>query len=183
MTIKEIELNCITYGKGNKFNTNLFKNIRNNKKHNKPLYGLWASPMYSQFGWIHFCKKYCFYERDFNTSFKFKLKGKILIIDNENDLKEIEWVSVNYIHIDIQEYFNLNHTSKNKHIKDIKLKGKMPAPNYEKIKNKGIDAIYLTDNGVKKCTKIDSGEHGKNLIGWDCESIFVMNKNCIYPEK
>lgn len=46
---------------------------------------------------------------------------------------------------------------------------------FECLVNKGIDAIFLTDKGQGD-TRLS---HPKNLYGWDCECVLVMNKDCI----
>ena len=46
---------------------------------------------------------------------------------------------------------------------------------FEQIRSAGIDAIYLTKSGVNNTMY----SFPKNLYGWDCESVLVINKKSI----
>lgn len=52
-------------------------------------------------------------------------------------------------------------------------------PDFEAMIRSGIDAIWLTPKGERE-TRFS---HPKNLYGWDCESVLIMNPNGISPEK
>ena len=48
-------------------------------------------------------------------------------------------------------------------------------PDFEKMMKSGIDAIWLTENG-QWATRMS---RPRDLYGWDCETVFVMNPKCI----
>ncbi|MHA1757370.1 MAG: hypothetical protein ACTSVV_11410 [Promethearchaeota archaeon] len=116
----------------------------------KPIGGLWASPLNSEFGWKDWCKAEMS-KRECNpyNAFYFKLKenAKVYIIDSFKDamncilMKGIN----NKLHID-----------------------------YEAMSRK-YDAIFLTVKGEKE-TRFSKP---LSLYGWDCESILIMNPDCI----
>jgi len=119
----------------------------------KPLGGLWTSPYHSKYSWKHWCKA----ENSHNS-----LKGytrilititedNMLIIDKEEDLKKFPMIqppnpSYPYHYI-----------------------------NFEKLKEDGIDSIYLTEEGVWE-TRFS---HPISFYPWDCETVLIMNERCI----
>ncbi len=144
-----MKLDLITYGCGNKFDRNKFKKIENQATFNKPKGGLWASPIKTNYGWNEYCKQGEFV--GFSSSFEFLFKGNILIIDNELDLKNIDWLN---------DEFDIY-----KALRGI---------NFKKMLNKNIDAIYLTAKGEEETKFTDPG-----LYGWDCECVLIMNVDTI----
>ena len=52
-------------------------------------------------------------------------------------------------------------------------------PDYEAMITDGVDAIYLTERGQRET----SYSVPANLYGYDCESVLVMNPDCIEVEQ
>lgn len=50
-------------------------------------------------------------------------------------------------------------------------------PLFEPLVKRGIDAIHLTVRG-ESATRYS---HPYNLYGWDCETVLVMNRDCLTP--
>lgn len=53
----------------------------------------------------------------------------------------------------------------------------MGGPAFEAMIAKGIDAIHLTVRG-QEATRFSQP---RNLYGWDCETVYVMNPQCLKP--
>lgn len=47
----------------------------------------------------------------------------------------------------------------------------MQYPDFEAMQNSGVDAIWLTERGQSQTRYLP----GRNLYGWDCECVLVMN--------
>ena len=88
--------------------------------------------------------------RDLKTSFNFIYTGYTLVIDCLEDLNKIKWIPFRGCDF-------------------IKI------PDFEDLINRGFDAIHLTGDGEIK-TRLT---HPLNLYGWDCETVFIMNKERI----
>lgn len=86
---------------------------------------------------------------DLSTAFSFIYDGNTYIIDNEDD----------FYGMDILTYSKLNITY----------------PDFEKLFKDGYDAIHLTANG-EQVTRFNMP---MTMHGWDCETLFVMNHECI----
>ncbi len=144
-------LTVIHYGNF-KYITRKFKKIEN-KFWVKPDGGLWTSPINSEYGWKHFCDSEQFRECDEKNSFKLKFKSgtKIAVIDSGSDLNKMP----------IQDCLQINFF---KYI------------DFELLVKSGIDAIWLTAKG-QWATRFSQP---LNLYGWDCDTVFIMNKNCCY---
>jgi hypothetical protein len=140
----------IHYG-SNKFDPNKFIPIKN-QGWVKPMGGLWTSPVKSDYGWKDWCTIEEFRECDINNSFTVYLKedSKILIIDSYDDLSKIPTIELS------GNYFD-------------KL-----LPDFEKL-SLMYDTIWLTTNGQYKTRNTKP----LNLYGWDCESVLILNPNCI----
>ena len=121
----------------------------------KPKGGLWTSPVNSKEGWKNWCHSEEFRVCKESNSFKLKFfnNTKILIIETLDDLK------------------NLLRTHSN-------FSGFKSYIDYEKLVNDGIDAIWLTAEGQWD-TRLS---HPVDLYGWDCETVFIMNKKCCFEE-
>jgi hypothetical protein len=50
---------------------------------------------------------------------------------------------------------------------------------FEGMKGNGIDAIWLTEAGQWETRHT----YPRNLYGWDCETIFIMNESCVKSTK
>jgi len=144
-------MNLIHYG-ATTFDPSLFEEISNREMtRNKPKGGLWTSPVDSEYGWKEWCKDENFRDCSKDESFIISLKEDthILEINNRIDLEEFEWI-IN------AEWDWLNGID------------------FEELKSR-YDAVHLTDTG-QWATR---GYGEKNLYGWDCESVLILNKECI----
>jgi hypothetical protein len=87
----------ISYGT-DRFDENNFRQpIFNSSRvliNNKPVGGLWASPIDAKYGWVDFCDCNAFHLKTLAKHFLFKLKpeSKIYVIDNYDDLKKISTI-------------------------------------------------------------------------------------------
>lgn len=80
------------------FDPSLFVKIRNNSPWNKPIGGLWASPVNATFGWKDWCEAEEFRECIENNSFKFTLPGaNVLTINSVEDLRKAPTLDYNGI--------------------------------------------------------------------------------------
>jgi len=119
----------------------------------KPIGGLWCSPVDSKFGWRDWCK--CESYDSIDSKHKVILDVDIshfIIIDKQEDTNKLIWHEV------IREHYAIN---------------------FEKMKEKGINGIYLTEEGQYNTRYI----YPKGLYGWDCESIVILNESSIISAK
>lgn len=115
--------------------------------------GLWTSPVDSKRGWSDWCRMEDYGECNENNSFTLCLKegARILVIDSMSDLMKAPlWVS---------NRFN------NKYL------------DFELISEQ-YDAIWLTDKGQEETHY--SRPTAVDLYGWDCESVLILNADCVY---
>lgn len=150
--IKTILLELITCGLGNHLKVNLIQPIKNDFV--KPKGGLWASPIKTRYGWKEWCKQENFGK--LSSNFTFIFQGQILKIDSEKDLNDFLWKEKDK---NIPDLFNY-------------------IPDFETMNLNGIDAIWLTEEGQWK-THLSLP---KNLYGWDCECVLIMNPSGIIKE-
>ncbi len=137
-----MELHLITYG-ADQFDSNLFQPIQNDFI--KPIGGLWASPVNSEYGWIDWCKTEIFNYKSgkgLGINFSFFYSGNIFVIDSLADVVEMPWQ-----------------------------KNIIMTPDFEKMVINGIDAIFLTEKGQIE-TRLS---YPYSLYGWDCECVLIMN--------
>lgn len=142
----------ITYGNGDFFDINKFRPIKNDLYCNKPNGGLWASPINSTYSWKDWCIENEF--GDLSSNFKFTITGNIFKITNQNSFNQLPLVSEEisgYSIIIVSALYN------NQLI------------DFETATNSGIDAIWLTEDAIR-CREVH---------GWDCESVLILNPNCI----
>ena len=120
----------------------------------KPIWGLWTSPIKSNWGWKDWCLAENFRTCDDSDSFnlRFKEGSKILVIDSLQDLEKLPKYKVEYTERFSKEY-----------------------PDFELL-SKECDAIWLTEKGQTE-THLS---HPLSLYGWDCESILILNTDCCY---
>ena len=144
----------VHYG-SNEFNPLYFTPIRNRLLFNKPEGGLWASPCNSEWSWYEWCKSEGFNLEKLDRYFVFSIKkqSKFLVIKSHNDLVKLK---ENELCLD---YSSTYPFTKN----DFYL-------NFEKIVDLGYDAIlvYIRDLTIYM-----------DLYGWDCDSLLVLNPDCI----
>ena len=149
--IRDLSLELVTYGKGPRWNKNLFIPIVN--RWVKPRGGLWCSPVDSNYGWKDWCRSENWGLDSLQEKFKVDYTGHTLIIDSFEDMKDMIYRKDPYGTIGI-------YCSQ--------------CPDFESILASGIDAIYLTEKGEER-TRFTT----PNLYGWDCECILVMNPDSI----
>jgi hypothetical protein len=136
------------------YDQNQFVDISNKEYFNKPNGGLWASPVYARYGWKQWCDDEQFRECDEKNAFIFELdtEAKILYINSKDDVLKLPKIEYPMMRCNVY-------------------------PDFEKIKESGIDAIQYNlsdDNG----SSFDNSLYFA-LYGWDCDSILVLNKNVI----
>ena len=115
----------------------------------KPAGGLWASPVNSSYGWKDWCQAENF--GDLTSYFTFWLTGQVLVIDHAEDMLSLPWRA------------------------PYPAMSSLTFLDYEKIAAEGAAAIHLTVRGQQE-TRFT---FPKNLYGWDCECVLVLNKDCI----
>lgn len=142
----------IHYGNDH-FDELLFCRIINRPYTNKPLGGLWSSPVESDITWKEWCEAEEFKECDEKNSFKFKLKpeAKVLVLENKDDLVNLPRVKTDL------SYITMNI--------DI---------DFEALA-KEYDAIMVY---VRRGKDYFSSLYHE-LYGWDCDTLLVMNKKVI----
>lgn len=132
-----------------KFDPNSFVEIRNNMW-NKPVGGLWASDVNAKFGWKQWCKDENFRNCTKENSFIFKLKEKSKILI----IKSQNDLHNLPLESNVPEYIN-----------NICL-----CIDFEKLKER-YDALEILISNDRRLYN--------DLYGWDCDSLLVLNKNCI----
>lgn len=123
---------------------------------NKPIGGLWASPLDSDNGWADWCYEKQYNIKNLGKHFIFKLKpnAKIYVIDNLKDLQK-------YGTLVGEEFFKLI--------------------DYQKLLDENYDGIYVTSHALRILSDYVVGRDIKGLEGWDVDSICVFNANVIEP--
>ena len=151
-----VEQHYQTYGLG-KYDRGKFKAIQNDRiiPRNKPLGGLWASPVGSKDDWREFNRSeaYRVYDDDDYFEFKFKPNARILRIRTSADIKSLP-----------MQWDNRTMTNIDPRYKDTI----WAYPDFEEI-IKNYDAIEYF------CNK----ETYEPLSGWDCDSVLVLNPDVI----
>ncbi len=140
----------------NGFDETKWNDIRNENYRNKPVGGLWTSPVDSKMSWFDWCEEADFSTGDNSLSFEIDISGsKILQIDSIDDFDEYKI----YTHDEIGQVDN-------------------GSIDFEKIAEK-YDCLFVTEKALKESiftfTEI-------NLYGWDCETVVIMNKELILKE-
>ena len=123
----------------------------------KPKGGIWTSPVGCEYGWDEFCEEADCISTDGRPKIELSLSGEFIVIDSIAHLDKLPWVSLMGSGI---EYID-----------------------FEKLVKEGIDGIYLTEQGERR-TRIPymyGGSPGKfrNLNGWDCECVLILNDKCV----
>ena len=146
-----------TYGLGG-FNKDFFKKAENNKRwpRNKPIGGLWATPVDAELGWLEWNRRERFMAYDDDDYFEFTLKpdARVYVIKSREDVA------------------NLPQLWDNKEM--VKLFGYIRSydsefyPDFEKI-GEEYDAIEFHENGDTYWA----------LSGWDCDCMLVLNPDAI----
>lgn len=135
-----------------KFNKELFNDIKTNRT-NKPSGGLWTSPIDSNRSWYDWCERSDFSTGDNSLSFELEVGGKILEINSVNDFEDKYLVKT-----------FMDHGL----IDTIHIDFELIAKDY--------DCIYVTEKAIDETF----GKYFElNLYGWDCETVLILNKDCI----
>lgn len=142
--------------------------IKNGNLRIKPYGGLWTSPVDSKYGWDKWCINENFRDIDKYTKVEIEIgidEENLIIIDNYEDLKKLIWEHIP----EIRELVNVFSSD------DFKIPFGMEIVDFVGMKNKGVDCIWLTEKG--QCdTRLS---YPRNLYGWDCECILILNERCI----
>jgi hypothetical protein len=119
---------------------------------NKPVGGLWASPINAEYGWVDFCDRNAFELQTLAKHFIFKLKtnAKIYVIDNEENLRKISTLP------------DKNYSTE-------------LGINWALLRD--YDGVFVTDNACH--LRFLNGIKG--LSAWDVASICIFNPNVIVP--
>ena len=146
----------IHYGSSS-FDLNKFNTPKNcTEPWNKPDPGtcLWASPIDSENGWKDWCIDNHFRIERLKTSFIFSLKPKAKILNLRTDEELDQALKLDLIY-PRREFI-----------------GSLPDyyMDFEKLTSKGFDAIEVC---------IYSSRIYWGLYGWDCDSLLVLNPDCI----
>lgn len=128
----------------------IFKSVTNSSYRNKPMGGLWTSPINSNYGWKDWCKESEFRECTIDNSFTLDISNaKILTINTIEDLlKEID-------------------INKKNDIEEILI-------DYELI-SESYDVIHLTIEGLKNTRFSNFNLKSISLYGWDVETTLLLN--------
>lgn len=136
-----------------------FKHIKNRSfpwVKPEPFSGLWASPVKSNNGWKTWCEDNDFTnECNLEKSFIFSLKdsSKILYIRNDFELYSLKYTD--YLDIRSSVYF---------------LNDDLYCLDFEKLQAIGYDAVEV---------HVNTNDIYLGFYGWDCDSILVLNPDCI----
>lgn len=136
------------------FDINRFTPIKNEPLFTKPMGGLWASKVDDNYGWKKWCKNNGVYIDELEEYFIFTLKEDARILEI-NDIKDLEPLP-KCKKIDEFDFLNIGWVFLD----------------FEEIQ-KQYDAIFvnISDRGLYYA-----------LSGWDCNSLLVMNSDCILQE-
>lgn len=148
----------IHYG-SDEFNPKLFKPIKNHLLSVKPEGGLWASPIDAKEGWKQWCERNQVFVERLEKSFVFALKPetRLLFINDVEQLEDLPKVK----NPAIFENFGL-----------------WVCLDFEQL-SKEYDAIEITLSEEKTHKGEFWGGLYDRLYGWDCDSICIMNPDCI----
>lgn len=147
MRFYEKDLHLIHFG-SKEFKSEKFYPIHN-AGWNKPVGGLWTSPVVCDYGWRDWCHSENFRTCDYENAFTLKLVNrKVILIDSLKDLESVPSVRTSYGTFSID---------------------------FEHMLKEGVDAIYLTENG-QSCTRFSRPQ---NLYGWDCECVLILNPDSL----
>lgn len=151
----------------NNISKDQFKSIQNIRDFVKPKGGLWTSPYTPNSEYYSAWHEWCIHE-DFNSGLskdsvivELKKYAMYYVIDSQNDLKDF---------IEIVGECESEFTKSTGHKFAV-------YPNWENA-SAMFDAIYLTQKGAWD-THIPFENREYNLYGWDCETVLILNFDCI----
>lgn len=145
----------IHYGSAN-FNKAFFMPISNRYFFNKPVGGLWASPIISDSGWKEWCKSNNYRLNRLSEHFIFTLKPdvNVLVIQSNAALTMLDFMG-----------YCIDYSKKY----DLPLRPNEYYLDFEKLLSDGYDAVQVFINN----------ETYWSMYGWDCDSILILNPDCI----
>ena len=112
--------------------------------------------MGSEWSWTDWCRSEEFLSEDkLRQRFTFEFSGRCVVIDSVKDLSDLAWIEAR-----VSPAFTN---------RGIDFQGMLAC---------GIDAIWLTAEG-EEVTRFSKP---RDLYGWDCETVLVMNPKCIQTE-
>lgn len=144
------------------FDDQQFVPISNVFLSNKPNGGLWASPVSAKQPWSKWCKRSMGVECKTDEYFKFQLTK-----------------CANVIHLFCYDDVMRLPMQENKEIESLNLSllKSNAYPDFEKLKNQGVDAI---EYHLSEDTSTDWFLNlYQALYGWDCDSILILNPKII----
>lgn len=150
----------VTYfNKGDIFNKDSITINLESNFNNKPKTGFWGSPVDAAFGWKEWCENEEYGDYDFENPIKWKLKeGKIFQVDWD----DLETDEFNRYLIYTKDIFT-------------------PNLDFITMHNDEIIAVELLNASIgHSFLRLDRTELMFN--SWDCESIVVLDKDCIVFE-
>ena len=142
------------------FTVNQIQEIKNFPPFAKPMGGFWASPVQAPFGWVDFCRKV-----DYAPSFGMQKKFCFSLSPEAQIFR-----------VTAREDFEL--LPKMETATDSPV-GKISMIDFEECVRCGIDAIEYCYS--VHSDEMLSDEMDRNMPGWDCDSILIMNPQVIQP--
>ena len=121
----------------------------------KPRGGMWSSPVNSDNTWEDWCQENSFRLRKLDRQFRFVLAegSRVLRIESNKDLDEL-----------YSQGYKRSDFDKHQYLRDD-----MYYLDFEKILANGYDAIQVTI----------TNETYWSLYGWDCDTLLVLNPDCV----
>lgn len=141
----------------------MFCPVRNIPQFNKPIGGLWASPVGAEYGWAEWCQDEEFREANLKDSFEFKLAetARIFCIDTVADVEKMPTQEPPQIPEELKRLLLTKEPSELLPIKAVDFEAM--AQEYDAILFNMSNAIGLYNA----------------LYGWDCDSLLVLNSDVI----
>lgn len=153
--MKPDSLNTLIHFGSNHYNPKMIRPIKN-REWCKPSGGLWTSPEDSKYGWKEWCKAEDFRDCNEHNCFKLNLneEAKVYVINNVQDILKAPLVKIKYKDMYSKQFIDFELLSKE------------------------YDAIWLTEEGQRKTRNSEP-----DLYGWDCETVLILNPNCVTEQK
>ena len=126
---------------------------------NKPLNGLWVSPLDAVEGWEAWCRNEHYDGLGYRVYLLVDME-RALVVNSAQDLEKLSWT---------QEFPDGS-------------KMPMEVPDFQSMKIKGVDVIHLTSMGqwgTRFSGMIHGPLFGHNLYGWDCDCLLIMHERAV----
>lgn len=147
-----------------RFDKEAFVPIHNRESFNKPIGGLWGSPVDAEYGWKAWCEENSFRECNEENAFVFTLKPD---------------ANIYYIR-SVEEANNLPRAGRMHSLPNVMASLISEAPSmimgvdFEAMVKDGVDAVLYEQSA---CMALYW-----TLYGWDCDTILVLNPDAVVPE-